>query len=220
MLDQQAREVKARRGHGQADRQAERSEFTRAALMLAARELFATQGYAQTATEQIVQLAGVTRGALYYQFRDKEDLFRAVYHDLEREFAEKMTARLEERTTGAPAGVTAWDQFREGCQAFLDVCLDRDIQRIAMMEAPAVLGRDASRDMARFGLGMIRRGLERSIQDGLIAAQPVEPMAHLLRAALTEGAQLIARAEDHAAARAEVGAAIERLVGGMVAGSR
>jgi AcrR family transcriptional regulator len=213
MLDQQTTEVKPRRGRGQADRQAERSELTRAALMVAARELFATQGYAQTGTEQIVQLAGVTRGALYYQFRDKEDLFRAVYHDLEREFAEKMTARLQERASG---GADAWQQFREGCQAFLDVCLDRDIQRIAMMEAPAVLGRDASRDMARFGLGMIRRGLERSVKDGLIASQPVEPMAHLLRAALTEGAQLIARAEDHVAARAEVGAAVERLIGGMV----
>jgi len=45
--------------------------------------------------------------------------------------------------------------------------------------------------------------------------QPVEPLAHILRAALSEGALYIARAKDQRAARAEVGAAIERLLEGL-----
>jgi len=45
--------------------------------------------------------------------------------------------------------------------------------------------------------------------------QPIEPLAHILRAALSEGALFIARAEDQKAARAEVGAAIERLLEGL-----
>ena len=58
--------------------QAERSEATRAALMTAARELFATNGYNGAGRESIVAAAGVTRGALQHHFGDKESLFRAV----------------------------------------------------------------------------------------------------------------------------------------------
>ena len=59
-------------------RKAEQSEATRAALVAAARELLTDKGYAGVATEEIVQRAGVTRGALYHHFRDKRALFRAV----------------------------------------------------------------------------------------------------------------------------------------------
>jgi hypothetical protein len=68
---------------------------------------------------------------------------------------------------------------------------------------------------ARYGLALIRRGLQNAIDQRLIEPQPIEPLAHILRAALSEGALFIARAEDQAAARAEVGAAIERLLDGL-----
>lgn len=180
--------------------------------MRAARELFVERGYAETATEDIVQRAGLTRGALYHQFRDKEDLFRAVYGEMEREFAERISAHM--RRVGRTDG-NAWREFRDGVQAYLDVALDPDVQRIALLDAPAVLGRAAGHEVARFGLDLIRRGLLRSMERRLIDPQPIEPLAHLLRAAIMEGAMAIARAEDHSAARAEVGAALDRLVDGL-----
>jgi AcrR family transcriptional regulator len=195
-------------------KKAEQSEVTQAALLRAARELFAERGYAGTATEEIVVRAGVTRGALYHQFRDKEDLFRAVYAQIEAEFTEKISARIRARTRGR---ANAWEEFREGAQAYLDVALDHDVQRIALLDAPSVMGPGAGREVGRFGLGLLRSGLQRCIDGGHIAPQPVEPLAHLLRAAITEAAMLIARSPDHTAMRREAGAALERLLAGLEA---
>jgi AcrR family transcriptional regulator len=193
-------------------KKAEQSEVTQAALLRGARDLFTERGYAGTATEEIVLRAGVTRGALYHQFRDKEDLFRAVYAQIEAEFTEKIAARIRERTRH---GANAWEEFREGAQAYLDVALDPDVQRIALLDAPSVMRASAGREVGRFGLALLHRGLQRCIDQGYIEPQPVEPLAHLLRAALTEAAMLIARSPDHASMRREAGAAVERLLVGM-----
>src|SRR5438046_5118394 len=71
---------------------ADQSEATRAALIAAARELFAMRGYAAVATEEIVRAAGVTRGALYHHFAGKVELFEAVYEDVERRLVEQIAA--------------------------------------------------------------------------------------------------------------------------------
>src|SRR5438552_11290417 len=190
----------------------EQSQETREALLSAARDLFAERGYAATSTEDVVQRAGLTRGALYHQFRDKEDLFRAVYAEVEREFVDKIAAHMRQRIG---AGGNAWDEVREGAQAFLDVALDGDVQRIALLDGPAVLGRAAGGDVARLGLDLIHRGLLRSMERGLIEPQPLEPLARVLRAAITEAAMYIARSEDHASARADAGGTIDRLIRGL-----
>src|SRR6266705_1117033 len=69
-----------------------RSEATRQQLATAARALFGARGYAGVGTEEIVRAAGVTRGALYHQFRDKADLFAAVAEEVEAEIAERIAA--------------------------------------------------------------------------------------------------------------------------------
>src|SRR6266540_3788275 len=71
-------------------RQADRSDATRAALLAAATPLFAARGFAGVGTEEIVRAAGVTRGALYHQFRDKRELFAAVAEEVEAEIAERI----------------------------------------------------------------------------------------------------------------------------------
>ncbi len=76
-------------------KKAEQSEATRMVLLQAARELFTERGYADTATEDIAQRAGVTRGALYYQFRDKVGLFRAVFEDLNLHIAQKVVSAIK-----------------------------------------------------------------------------------------------------------------------------
>jgi AcrR family transcriptional regulator len=190
-------------------RQAERSEATRTALVDVGRKLFAKRGYADVGTEEIVRRAGVTRGALYHHFSGKEDLFRAVAEQVE----EEMTRKSAE---AALAYEDPWEQQRAGWEAFLDACLDPAVQRIILLDAPSVLGPKAWREIAsKYGLALVQFGLRSLMEAGLIEEQPVDPLAHLVIGALSEAAVVIAQAEDTEAARAEMGAALERLMVGL-----
>ena len=190
----------------------QRSERTRRDLLDAARETFTRHGFADASMEEIAERAGVSRGPLYHYFDSKQDLFAAVYEEVEQALAAEIASEIEARTASES---DAWQQVLVSSQAFLDVSLHPAVQRIALLEAPTVLGWEARGHIARYGLALIRRGLQNAIDQWLIEPQPIEPLAHILRAALSEGALFIARAEDQAAARAEVGAAIERLLEGL-----
>jgi AcrR family transcriptional regulator len=185
----------------------EQSDATRAALLSVARELFAERGYAAVGTEEIVRSARVTRGALYYHFAGKKDLFQAVYEDVERQLVER---------TAQAAGASAEDPLQElhtGVQAFLDACEDPAVQRIALLDAPSVLGWEKWRKIGQqYGLGLVQGALQAAMDAGLIDPQPVGPLAHLLMGAIDEGAMLVARADDGGETREQVGASVARIL--------
>lgn len=189
--------------------QAERRASTRAALMAAGRELFTERGYAGAGREDIVARAGVTRGALYHHFADKLGLFRAVAEELESELTGAVAAAAVE----AAADGDLLKSLAAGCQAFLDGSMDPAVRQILLLEAPAVMGWEAWREMEeRYGLGLTKQALTMAMDAGAIESQPVEPLAHMLLAALTEAAMLVAQSDDPPATRAEVGATVERLI--------
>jgi AcrR family transcriptional regulator len=186
--------------------QAERSDATRAALVAAARPLFAERGYAGVGAEEIVQAAGVTRGALYHHFGGKPGLLEAVYRQVEKELTEEIVA-------GALGASDPLDGMRRAIRVFMDASVEPDVQRIVLLDAPAVLGWERWREIAAdYGLGLIEGALEAAIEAGQIAEQPVKPLAHLLMGALDEAAMLVARADDQKAAKAEVTATLGRLL--------
>ena len=190
-------------------RQAERSAHTRRVLLDVARDLFATRGYAGAATEEVVRRAGVTRGALYYHFRDKQDLFRAVVEDLQQQLVAQIGA-------ASAAIADPWERLRAAMHVFLDACLRPGVQRIVLLEAPAVLGLETWRELdERYGLGLLRTALAALMELGLLERQPVDPLAHVLLGALSEAGTFIAHAEDTAEARVTVGAALDRLLRGL-----
>jgi AcrR family transcriptional regulator len=191
--------------------QAERSAATRTALIAAARPLFAARGYAGVGTEELVRAAGVTRGALYHQFAGKEELFAAVFEQLEAEVAERLGALL------APEGdVDPLEALRAGVGAWLDAVEDPEIQRIVLLDAPAVLGWERWREVAlRYAGGMVGAVLRAAMDAGQLAERPVEPVAHVLLGALDEAALYVAQAEDRAAARADVEDVLAALVAGL-----
>lgn len=179
---------------------AERSEATRGALLRAARPLFAQRGYAGVGTEEIVRAAGVTRGALYHQFRNKEDLFLAVVEEVEREVTERIAVIVLEGGASDPAGA-----LMVGAEAFLDVCAEPEIERLLLIDAPGVLGWERWREIGqRYGLGLVEASVQAAIDAGQLEPLPVRALAHVLIGALDEAALYAARAEDPETARAEV----------------
>ena len=184
-----------------------RSQATRRQLITAARGLFGARGYAAVGTEEIVHGAGVTRGALYHQFRDKADLFAAVAEEVEAEIAEQIAAGAV-GSAADPVGA-----LRVGARLFLDACAEPEVERIILLDAPAVLGWEAWRDLAgRYGLGLIQLALQSAMDSGAIVPQPVIPLSHVLVGALNECALYVARAADPTAAREECALVIDRIL--------
>ena len=194
-------------------RQEENSAATRTALLKVARKLFAERGYAETATEEVVHRARVTRGALYHHFRDKQDLFKAVLHEEQLKLASLIkTVALREPDP--------WLALIAGCHAFLDACLDSAVQQIVLIDAPAVLGWEGWREAdASYYLAGVKAAIQAAIDAQLIPAQAVDPLAHIILGALNEAAMLIAHAEDEDAARRDVSAIADRLLGGIRTGA-
>ena len=188
--------------------QAGRSAATRDALVRAARPLFAAHGFRGVSTEAIVRAAGLTRGALYHQFADKTELFAAVFEAVEAEVTARIDAAV---STAADSDPIALMQL--GATVWLDACIDPEVHRITLLEAPAVLGWERWREIGlRYGMGLVRGLLEYAMSVGRVAEQPVLPLAHVLLGALDEAAMYLARADDPAVARDEVGHVIDQLV--------
>ena len=194
--------------------QAERSDATRAALVAAARPLFADRGYAGVGTEEIVRAAGVTRGALYHHFDGKRELFEAVYEQIEIELAERIAAGALAANAASPL-----EAMRAGAEMFLRVSTEPEAQRIVLLDGPSVLGWDRWREIAaEYGLGLIEANLEAAMEAGEIDRRPVGPLAHLLMGALDEAAMLVARSPDEQT-RAEVEGVLDLLLGSLGPGS-
>jgi AcrR family transcriptional regulator len=183
---------------------------TRQALLTAARELFAADGFQATRTEEIVQRAGLTRGALYHHFRDKEDLFRAVYEEVTGEVTRSLWRRSADRHR------SAWDLFVANSEVYLEAASTNPAYRqIVLVDGPAVLGWDSLSERGDGPTHQILGYLRDAVAEGVLEAQPLEPLAHLLSALGTGAALYVAHAADPEAARREVAACNERFLAGL-----
>ncbi|MDA0662459.1 MAG: TetR/AcrR family transcriptional regulator [Proteobacteria bacterium] len=162
---------------------AQRHAETRAALLASARTLFAEKGFAETGTPEIVTAAGVTRGALYYHFADKRDLFRAVLEAEE----EALAARIN-RDSG-PLADDPVEALMAGTKAFLAAATDAGTNRIVFVDGPAALGWDDWREIDdRFAGATLREGLEAGMRAGVLRPLPLDEITNMLGAAFNEAA--------------------------------
>lgn len=162
---------------------AARSERTRRALVVAARELFATGGYAATSTPDIVRQAEVSRGALYHHFVDKTDLFRAVVDSEQAAVARAIDVAASDANDPVVA-------IRVGGEAFLDAMRDPGRRRILLVDGPAVLGAEVMRAIdARHAGQSLVEGIQAAIDAGRLRPLPAIALAALLNAAFDRVAE-------------------------------
>ena len=193
--------------------QADRSAATREALIAAGRRLFAAQGFAEVSTDAIAAEAGVTRGALYHQFADKVALFDAVVDAVEADIAGRLAAKA------AAAGVTdPVEGMRQAVRAWLDICVEPESHRIALLDGPSVLGWARWREVCqRHVFGLVEAVLIQGMEAGRIRPQPVRALAHVFMGASDEAALYVAEAADRAQARAEMIEVLDHLIEGVTA---
>ncbi len=183
-----------------------RGEATRAQLIAIGTGLFASRGYEDTSIEAVLREAGVSRGSLYHHFAGKESLFEAVLEDVE--------AKVGSETVAAGAGADGLAAaLRAGCLAWIRIAGDPVVQRILLIDAPAVLGWERWRATEeRHALGLIRTALQAVADEGSLRPDLVGTLAHMMLASVNEVALLVARSDDPAAAMKAGADAIDELL--------
>lgn len=184
----------------------ERSETTRAGLIAAARRLFIDRGYAQTGTPDIVNAAGLTRGALYHHFDDKKALFFAVVE------AEARTV-AEEIERAAPDDMPAREALIKGGEAYLDAMAAPGRTQLLLLDGPAVLGRAVMDQIDdRHATGSLRAGILFAARAGDLPRDlRVDAVTHLLAAAYDRAALAIEAGGDAGAYRKALALLIDGL---------
>jgi AcrR family transcriptional regulator len=198
--------VMAKRGGTDVERRA-RGDQTRRDLIDAGRELFVEKGYFNTSIGDLVALSGVgTRGAFYHHFKDKAELFRAVFEEVERDLTLRSLA-------SPPRGADTWERLSAGLQGFLESALEPEVQRVMLLDGPVVLGWQTLRAIQEENsIALINEMVREAIAEGVIDDHPVGELTHMVVAAVEEGALLVAHAKSPARARERAAKVLDRLL--------
>ncbi len=192
------------------DKRNERGQATRENIIAAAKRLFTERGYAETSTDLVLQTSGISRGALYHHFVNKEALFTAVLEAVETDVTMQVVAAAQKENN--PLGA-----LRTGCAAWLSLARDPAVRQIALIDAPSVLGWQAWREIDnKYALGLLKSALHAAAVAGSIRENQVEIYAHMLIAMLGEIALLIARSDDAEGSLRSGQEAVEQLISRLV----
>jgi AcrR family transcriptional regulator len=189
---------------------ARQAEATRGLLIAVARKNFTEHGYAATSIDDIIQEAGVARGALYHHFSGKEALFRAVYENVEEEvFSRVMEAGASQ--------ASPWDAVRAGLSAFLDACLEPSFRRIVVLDSVSVLQSQVLEvGIDPVELPMLRTVLAPLLGTATFGGIAIDALTHVALGGLYGASLYIARASDPSAARAQVDLVLDTLIAGLL----
>jgi len=188
---------------------AEQKRFTVERLTAVARTFFSEKGYAETAMEDLVKEAGLTRGALYHHFGGKEGLFRAVLESVQQEIGGRVEA--EAATSDDP-----WRQLLLGCRAFVAAAVEPRNRRILLVDGPSVLGWNVWRGMDEANsMSLLGEQLEQMLEAGLLKPVSIPALTHLLSGAMNEAALWLAQSPEPEHSLDETTAALELLLEGF-----
>jgi AcrR family transcriptional regulator len=196
----------AKRGGTDTERRA-RGDQTRRDLIDAGRALFVEKGFFNTSIGELVATSGVgTRGAFYHHFKDKAELFRAVFEEVERDLTLRSLA-------SPPRGADSWERLSAGLHGFLESALEPEVQRVMLLDGPVVLGwRTLRAIQEENSIALINDMVREAIAEGIIDDQPVGELTHMIVAAVEEGALLVAHAKQPSRARQRAARVLDRLL--------
>ncbi len=186
----------------------EKVEETKARLVSAARQAFATQGYAAASMDDLTAEAGLTRGALYHNFGDKKGLLQAVIDQIDAEMLVRMRAAGE--------GLPPWDAFVAEGVAYIEMSLEPEIQRIMLLDGPAVLGDPSRWPNQTACLRTTTQLIQALIDDGIVKPMNAEAAAHLVNGAALNAALWVAAADEPERVFERAVDAFRHLVGGLL----
>lgn len=188
---------------------AEQVAQTRAALIAAGRRLFGERGFRGTSVEDLAREARLTTGALYHHFPTKTALFEAVFVQTHTD----LTSASAKAAKDAPEDR---DALTRGIEAFLDGILEPDVQRILILDGPAVLGPARFTELdEKYACAVIVHALKSAADAGTMRVEDPDTATRLLLGALTRGAMLIANADDPVQTRHAVADSMRTLLNGF-----
>lgn len=169
-------------------RRVERAQENRARLIAAARRAFAEKGYAAASMDEMTAEAALTRGALYHGFGGKAGLFAAVVEQIDGEMAER--AHLATLSQDS-----AWEGLLAEAAAYIEMALEPEVQRIVLLDGPAVLGDPSLWPSQNACLAQTRETVAGLVASGIMKPVDVEAAARLLSGAAMTAALWLASSD-------------------------
>jgi len=188
---------------------AEAMEETRGKLIAAARKAFAQKGFSGASMDDLTAEVGLTRGALYHNFGDKRGLLAAVVDQIDSE----MAARAQEIAAGQ---ADEWAGLLAEGEAYIKMALDPEVQRIVLLDGPAVLGDPSQWPSQNNCMQVTQRAVERLLAAGVLKPVDAEAAARLLSGAALNAALWIAACDDPGAVLPKAIAAFHALASGLL----
>lgn len=192
-----------------AGKRAQQVEETRAKLIRAARQAFASQGYAAASMDDLTATAGLTRGALYHNFGDKKGLLQAVIEEIDAEMVARLRAEIDPT-------LSAWEALVAEGVAFIEMALEPEIQRIMLLDGPAVLGDPSQWPNQTACLRRTIAIIQELVSNGTIPPVDAEAAGRLLNGAALNAALWIAAADAPADVIPKAVDAFKRMAQGLL----
>jgi AcrR family transcriptional regulator len=153
---------------------------TKERLLKAALDVFSEQGYLATSVDEIAARAGVTKGAIYYWFKDKEDLAADLQKRLWTDIA------IESQRDLDPDASTA-DNIKHAFRAYLGALQQHAHARFFLRDSWAVPSLEvAGRAQHEAEVVLIQRQVEQGIARGDLVAVDAETLTRVLLGAFAE----------------------------------
>jgi len=167
-----------------------RGQQTREQILATALRLFARKGYAAVSIEEIAQEAGVTKGAVYHWFDDKDDIGRELQHDL---YEQLSTASMHAFVPGNDIV----ENMTRAFDTYLALLDDLDEARFFLRDAWVIPALDeAGRRDHEDAVAMMRDVLARAIDRGELVAFDPDALARVLMGIYTEATLHVLRTGD------------------------